>query len=70
MSEEPKEMSGIHCVAPKTKEKHNMNKLSLKREHELAEALDRYTDPNYPEYDAKFDAEIRRIRPDWFDKQE
>ena len=34
----------------------------------LTAALERYTDPNHPEYDAEFDKEIRRLRPDWFDK--
>ncbi len=37
-------------------------------EAELAGALDRYTNPLDPEYDAKFTAELRRIRPDWFDE--
>lgn len=40
------------------------------RENELAEALERYTDPDDPEYDPDFAAEIRRLRPDWFAEQE
>lgn len=27
-------------------------------EHQLAEALDRYTNPNHPEYDAEFHAKV------------
>lgn len=37
-------------------------------EAELAVALERYTNPLDPEYDAKFTAELRRIRPDWFEE--
>jgi hypothetical protein len=33
---------------------------------ELAEALDAYTDPSHPDYDAEFDRRIRTLRPDWF----
>jgi hypothetical protein len=47
-----------------------MKKLSPEREHELAEALSHYTDPNDPEYDAEFDKKIRQLRPDWFQDQE
>ena len=36
-------------------------------DEELGDALRRYTDPNDPEYDPKFDKEIRKLRPDWFD---
>mgnify|MGYP003580000454 CR=1 FL=1 len=36
------------------------------RTQELAEALDNYTDPTHPEYDAEFDKQIRTLRPDWF----
>jgi hypothetical protein len=35
---------------------------------DLAEAVDRYTDPDDPEYDAEFDAALRRLRPDWFEE--
>lgn len=34
--------------------------------NDLAVALDSYTNPSSVEYDPVFDAEIRRIRPDWF----
>lgn len=37
-------------------------------EADLAVALDHYTNPLDPEYDAEFTAELRRIRPDWFDE--
>lgn len=37
------------------------------REDELAEALEAYTDPNHPEYDADFHAKIRERQPHWFD---
>ena len=43
--------------------------LNQPTEAELAEALDAYTDPKNPEYDAAFDREIRRLRPDWFGNQ-
>lgn len=44
-----------------------MNKDSIQfTETELAEALDAYTDPTHPEYDPKFTAKIKAIRPDWF----
>jgi hypothetical protein len=36
-------------------------------EAELAEALERYTDPDDPEYDPVFTEKLRRLRPDWFD---
>lgn len=36
-------------------------------EAELAEALEAYTTPSHPEYDPEFDAEIRALRPEWFD---
>ena len=36
------------------------------REEELAEALEAYTDPASPQYDAEFDKKIRTLRPDWF----
>jgi hypothetical protein len=36
------------------------------KEQELASALERYTDPSNPEYDAEFDKQIRQLRPDWF----
>lgn len=39
------------------------------REHELAEALDNYTNPAHPDFDPVFNAEIRRLRPDWFDDE-
>ena len=35
-------------------------------QHELAIALAHYTTPSDPQYDPEFDAEIRRLRPDWF----
>lgn len=35
-------------------------------EAELADALERYTNPDDPEYDPEFDAKIRKLRPDWF----
>ncbi len=41
--------------------------MTPEKEQELAEALDRYTNPMSPEYDADFHAEVRAIRPDWFD---
>jgi hypothetical protein len=36
------------------------------REAELAMALEKYMTPGNAEYDPDFDAEIRRLRPDWF----
>ncbi|HYT94372.1 MAG TPA: hypothetical protein VEL76_36995 [Gemmataceae bacterium] len=36
-------------------------------ERELAEALDRYTNPDPPEHDPVFAEEIRRLQPHWFD---
>jgi hypothetical protein len=38
-------------------------------EQELAEALDKYTDPSHLEFDPKFDKEIRASRPDWFEEK-
>ena len=38
------------------------------KEAELAEALDAYTTPGDPQYDPKFDAKIRALRPDWFEE--
>jgi hypothetical protein len=35
-------------------------------EHELAVALDNYTDPTHPDYDPAFDAKIRKEAPHWF----
>ena len=40
--------------------------MTPEREQELAQALENYTNPNHPEYDAEFDKKIRSIRPDWF----
>ena len=40
-------------------------KLSPQKENELGEALENYTNPAHPEYDAEFSAEIKKIRPDW-----
>lgn len=45
-----------------------MNPINIKRETALAIAFDTYTNPAHPEYDHAFDAEIRRLRPDWFEK--
>jgi hypothetical protein len=36
-------------------------------ERELAEALDRHTNPDHPEYDPIFTEEIRRLQPHWFE---
>jgi hypothetical protein len=33
---------------------------------ELGDALEAYTNPASPEYDAEFDRKIRTRRPDWF----
>ncbi|HEX8324735.1 MAG TPA: hypothetical protein VF595_12580 [Tepidisphaeraceae bacterium] len=41
--------------------------MTPEREHELAVALESYTNPNHPEYDPEFDAQIRALRPDWFE---
>jgi hypothetical protein len=30
--------------------------------------LERYTDPNHPEFDPEFNKKIRELRPDWFSK--
>lgn len=35
-------------------------------EQTLADALESYTDPASPEYDPKFDQEIRKADPNWF----
>ena len=43
-----------------------MKKMNKDEERELAEALEHYTNPDDPQYDAEFTAELRRIRPDWF----
>jgi hypothetical protein len=40
--------------------------MTPEREHELAVAFEAYTDPISPQYDSEFDAEIRRLRSDWF----
>lgn len=37
------------------------------KEAELAEALETYTTLGHPQYDPKFDAKIRALRPDWFE---
>ena len=34
-------------------------------EHDLAVALDAYTDPTHPEYDADFTDKIGQLRPEW-----
>ena len=36
---------------------------------DMADAIDRYTDPQHPEYDPEFDKQIRELRPDWFDSE-
>ena len=41
--------------------------LLSEKEAELAEALDRYTDPLDPEYDPAFTKQLRELRPDWFE---
>jgi hypothetical protein len=33
---------------------------------DLGAALDRYTDPNHPEFDPEFTKDIKELRPDWF----
>jgi hypothetical protein len=38
-------------------------------EKELAEALDKYTDPSHPEFDPTFDKDIRALRPGWFEEK-
>ncbi len=43
-------------------------RLTPQQEHQLAEALDRFTNPTHAEYDPVFDAEIRKIAPHWFEK--
>ncbi len=35
----------------------------------LAEALSKYTNPLSPEYQPEFDAQIRSLRPDWFEDE-
>lgn len=35
-------------------------------EEQLGEALDAYTDPDNPQYDANFTEKIKVMRPDWF----
>jgi hypothetical protein len=44
-------------------------KMTVQEEHELAVALDNYTNPKHPEYDAKFTKKIKKLRPDWFEKK-
>lgn len=39
------------------------------KEAELAEALEAYTTLGHPQYDPKFDAKIRALRPDWFEDE-
>ena len=39
----------------------------MKKIDDLGADLENFTDPNHPEYDPEFDAEIRKTRPDWFD---
>ncbi len=36
-------------------------------DEDLGEALGNYTNPDHPEYDPAFDAEVRKLRPDWFE---
>ena len=38
-------------------------------DQELAEALDKYTDPSHPEFDPTFDKDIRALRPGWFEEK-
>lgn len=47
-----------------------MNNMTPERERELAVALKRHTDESSDDYDADFTAELRRIRPDWFDESQ
>ena len=47
-----------------------LNARSAEDEHDLAVALDSYTDPQHPDYDPEFDRKIRALRPDWFDGQD
>jgi hypothetical protein len=35
-------------------------------EHELAEALESYINPDHPEFDLDFSVRIIELRPDWF----
>lgn len=44
--------------------------LTSEREHELAEALERYINPHDPEFDPDFTRQIFAIRPDWFNDEE
>jgi hypothetical protein len=61
----PRQTSTVQLEQRRTKQ---MKLNTREREHELAEALARYTDPDDPEYDPEFDREIRRLRPDWFEE--
>lgn len=44
------------------------NVIQALEETELASALEAYTTPGHPQFDEKFDANIRKLRPDWFTK--
>jgi hypothetical protein len=68
--QQPRELSGVWPITEQDgwcgDFKRRSEKLSLDELAELGETLDRYTDPNDPEYDAEFDKKIRALRPDWF----
>jgi hypothetical protein len=42
---------------------------AIEEEHELAVALDNFTNPNHPDYDPVFDSQIRAGKSGWFDDE-
>ena len=42
-----------------------MKKMTKEKEHQLAEDLKNYTNPDHPEYDPIFTEKVRKIRPSW-----
>lgn len=45
-----------------------MNRLDRKQAFYFPTVLDALTNPDHPDYDAAFDAAIRRLRPHWFER--
>jgi len=45
-------------------------KMTRAEEHDLAESLARYINPDHEEFDLDFTIEMMRIRPDWFSDAE
>lgn len=68
---EQKYAQEVKQAEPQTKDKSMTGrKMSEEEEHELAVALENYTNPEHPEFDIDFSIEIMRLRPDWFSDAE